>query len=406
MELKQAMEAATADLDVRPGFVGDVMAGARRRQTRKLVAVTAAVALLAGVVTGVVLTRSSTLPPDSGDHRLTAAPAGDLAGDADFVSRALATWNNGPEQSWRQAGQVKDLSAEANVFWAGTTPEGPAALVAQAVRLDGQSESRTVVGLVSGGNVVDREIDFGRESGLFQLGKERSTHIVQTLGSRVFWSVNPVRGGDGRLTRAWQEATGPGGVAVVSAKQSDRPVFVRGDTAPAPDDFTREPLTAREDKRPDNAFYPHPGLGWKGRLLAADLPEGAPLTPPARALSPDQELREKAFLDYAVGWNDIGAWMAHAWLPDGRHAEVIESLGELYGLIHRPDGEFSAAVLGGPVSAVEPMLVPLPDGQGTFVIRYGTRIGPDERPDAWLAPAGTTEVTVWEGDTPKVVPLP
>lgn len=48
MELKQAMEAATAELDVRPGFVGDVMAGGRRRHTRRLVAITAAVALLAG----------------------------------------------------------------------------------------------------------------------------------------------------------------------------------------------------------------------------------------------------------------------------------------------------------------------------------------------------------------------
>ncbi|WP_329789337.1 hypothetical protein V1227_34140 [Lentzea sp. DG1S-22] len=48
MELRSAMEAATADLDVRPGFVGGVMAGGRRRHTRRLVALTAAVALLAG----------------------------------------------------------------------------------------------------------------------------------------------------------------------------------------------------------------------------------------------------------------------------------------------------------------------------------------------------------------------
>ena len=69
------MEAATADLDVRPGFVGDVMAGGRRRHTRRLVALTAAVALLAGVTTGVVLTDSSPEPVVAADARLTATTA-------------------------------------------------------------------------------------------------------------------------------------------------------------------------------------------------------------------------------------------------------------------------------------------------------------------------------------------
>lgn len=404
MELKQAMEAATADLDVRPGFVGDVMAGARRRHTRKLVAVAASLALIVGVATGIVLMRPSSLPPDSGDHRLTSATAGDLAGDAGFVAEALATWNNGREQSWRQGEKVTDFTADANVFWAGTTPRGPAALVAQAVRVNGQSESRTLVGLVHGGNVLDREIDYGQESGLFQLDKERSIHVVQTLGSRVFWSVNPVRGADGRLTRAWQEATGSGGVAVVTAKQSEQPVFVRGDSAPAPDDFTREPLRASGDKRQTGPYQPYPGLGWKGHIPAVDPPEGSPWRPDG-ALPPEQLLRERALLDYAVHWNESGVWTVDAWLPDGRYVEVFEVSHELYGVIFQPNGEFSASLLGGKLTG-GPLVVPLPDGLGTIVAQYGGRVGPDERADAWLAPPGTTEVTVWEGESSKVVPLP
>ena len=92
MELKEAMEAATAELDVRPGFVGDVMAGGRRRHTRKLLAVTAAVALLAGVTTGVVLTRSSPEPVTAADARLTAPTSGDLSTDSRFIEQTRAVW--------------------------------------------------------------------------------------------------------------------------------------------------------------------------------------------------------------------------------------------------------------------------------------------------------------------------
>ncbi|SER21856.1 hypothetical protein SAMN05216188_10911 [Lentzea xinjiangensis] len=406
MELKQAMETATAELDVRPGFVGDVMAGARRRHTRKLVVVTAAVALLGGVTTGVVLTPTAAGPPDTGDHRLTAAPTGDLAGDRDFLAQALATWNNGQRQAWRWTEQVTDFTAPANVFWAANTPNGPAALVAQAVRMNGAPEARTVVGLVSGGNVVEREVDHGREVGLFQLGKERSTHVVLGLGEEVYWSVNPVRGPGNRLTRTWQRAEmEPGGAAVVVAKQSELPVFVRGGTPPASDDFTREPLRARGDQRPDTAYVAHPGLGWSTRQCASDPPPGV-RWPPERPPSPEDDLRRLALLDYGVAWSAVGEWRVCAWLPDGRYAEVFESSGELYGALYQPSGAFSAPLRGGGLSRGTPVVVPLPDGQGTIVVYFGAVIGPQERPHAWLAPAGTREVAVRQGDSSTVVPLP
>ncbi|HUQ54527.1 hypothetical protein [Lentzea sp.] len=406
MELKQAMEAATEDLDVRPGFVGDVMHGARRRHTRKLVTMTAAVALLAGVATGVVVMRHPVEPPGPDDARLTAAPTGDLADDSDFVSQALATWNNGERQAWSWTEHPTGSTAPANVFWAANTPSGPAALVAQAVRLNGAPEVHTVVGIVFEGNVVQREVDYGQEVGLFQLGKERSTHVVLGLGSQVFWSVNPVRGPGNRLTRTWQRAeTGPGGVAVVSAAQSGRPVFVRGDSPPAPDDFTREPLRAMGDQRPNTPYVHHPGNGWSSRQCATDTPSRARWAPD-RAPSPEQDLRRLALLDYAVRWDTIGEWSVCAWLPDGRYAQVFESDGEAYGALYQSSGEFSAPLAGGKTLRGEPVVMPLPDGQGTIVADFLGFIGPQERPYAWLAPVGTKEVTVRYMATSKVVPLP
>lgn len=406
MELKQAMEAATSDLDVRPGFVGDVMAGGRRRHTRKLVTVTAVVALLAGVTTGVVVTRSSSDQPVTADARLTAATAGDLSSSSEFIAQTLTVWNDGQKQGWRPYDNVTDFTTPPNVFWAANTPSGPAALVAQAVRMNDAPETRTVVGLVSGGVVLEREVGYGREAGLFQFGQDRSTYVALSLGSEVFWSVSPARGQDNRLTRSWQRAEmGPGGVAVVTATQQDRPVFVRGGTPPAPGDFTREPLRSVFDLRPERAFVPHPGLGWSGQECASAPPDGV-TWPGTKSPSPQSDLQKLALLDYLVTWDVTGEWSACAWLPDGRLAIVIEAYGDLYGGVYLRDGTFSAPVLGGKAVKDMPVVVTLPDAQGTIVADFDGRIGPQEHPHVWLAPAGTKEVTVRHGDSTQVLPLP
>ena len=406
MELKSAMEAATADLDVRPGFVGDVMAGGRRRHTRRLVALTAAVALLAGVTTGVVLTDSSSVPAVAADARLTATTEGDLSGDRAFISEAQALWGRSKSAGLRPYDNVTEFTGPSNVFWAANTPSGPAALLAQAVRVGDDPSPRVLVGLVAGGGVVQRELDRGQESGLYRFGPDSSTYLALGLGGKVFWSVNPVRGPDNRLSRMWREAeTGPGGVAVVTARQSERPVFVRADNPPLPQDFVSEPLRGRFAWRPDTAFVPHPGLGWSGRQCASDSPVEGPGWPAEKAPSPRGDLHQRGLLDYVVDWDATGEWSVCAWLPDGRYAEVFEAFGELYGALYEPSGSFSAPLLGGKAVKGTPVVVPLPDGQGTIVADFDGRIGPQERIHAWLAPAGTKDVMVRHGDVSSVVPL-
>lgn len=411
MELKEAMEAATENLDVRPGFVGDVMAGARRRHTRKLVTVTAVVALLAGMVAGVALTSSSS-ELTTNDVRLTAQPSGDLVGNNEFVDRSLRVWHDALTEPTLTRDGVTDVSADSRVFWTANTPGGPAALVVQPVRVRNSDHPQTLVGLVAGGTVVDREVAYaenGRERGIYQFGADDSTFVVLGLGKKVFWSVNPVRGADHRWSRAWKQAvTGPGDVAVLYAKPEEKPVFLRTDTPPAPDDFTRyeDRLISAKEMGLNKVVQPRGGLGWKEVMWASARQEPS-MPGTAQDRSPTTNLLKQGYLDYGRGYGSYTDWEVRAWLPDGRYAAVFETNGELIGALYHPDGRFDRILLGGPAvkGAPVPVRIALPDNQGTILADRGALLGPDEREHAWLAPPGTTEVTVLRAGETKVVPL-
>ena len=401
MELKQAMEAATADLDVRPGFVGDVLAGGRRRHTRRLVALTAAVALLAGVTAGVVLTRSSSAP-GTGDPRLTAATSGDLAGDERFIEGALMTWQNSVVR--QPTGQVTEVTGQANVFWANTTPSGPAALVVQEVRVRDEPAVQRLVGLVAGRVLVDTEIVQDRETGVYRFGQDDSTYVALGLRQKIFWSTTPARGPDNRLRREWRQAeSGPGDVAVVSAKPSERPVFVRAATAPAADDFTRETLQAKSGNHV-RAVGSQSDLGWSGQRCTSDSrPELNP-----KSAGPLRDLQERALLDYVDGDDSAGRWTVCTWTPDMHFVVAFESWGQVHAAIYDMTGVFIAGVVGGPAvkGAPLPVRVVLPNGQGTLVADYDAYIGPERRKDVWLVPAGATTVTVRRSAVEATVPRP
>ena len=118
--------------------------------------VTAVVALLAGVTTGVVLTRST---ERSTGPRLTAAATGPLAGDSEFIATASHLWGEAQNDEPRKRDEpVTEVSSKPNVFWTGQTPTGPAALVAQEVRVRTSDHPATLVGLVADSKVVDREV--------------------------------------------------------------------------------------------------------------------------------------------------------------------------------------------------------------------------------------------------------
>ncbi|MEU0882191.1 hypothetical protein ABZ345_26540 [Lentzea sp. NPDC005914] len=414
MELKQAMEAATADLDVRPGFVGDVMAGARLRHTRRLLTATAVVALIAGVTTGVVLTRSPSDPPVpgpvSGDARLTAATGGDQAGNAELIQRSLTAWG----KPTTIHNLVTEISPDAHVFWAGSTPEGRVSLIAQSVRLPGSTEPHALVGLVHDDTVVDQEIVYNnpgnqlsisREQGIYRLGSnENATYVVLSLGQKVFWSAKPVRGQDLRYSRQWQEAPFEDGVAVVTARPADKPVFIRTDTGPPTDNVNHDQdrIVPRQEARPQTTGQPQGGLGWRDAMWASSRQDL--LGPVILQKTVSDDLKQRGYLDYGL---PLMAWEVRAWLPDGRFAAVTETPDGLLGALYQADGTFERVLPGGPVvkGTPVPVRLALPDGQGTILADRGALLGPEERENAWLAPPGTTEVAVWRSGQQTVVPL-
>jgi hypothetical protein len=406
VELKEAMEAATADLDVRPGFVGDVMTGARRRHTRKLLAVTAAIALFAGATAGVVLTRSSAESPAASDARLTAAIGGDLAGETEFIQKSLAAWTIGTSV----ADRVTEVSPDAHVFWAGSTQDGRVALIAQSARVRSFTEPQTLVGLVRDDTVVDQEIVYkgAREQGIYRFGSdENATYVVLSLGQKIFWSASPVRGLGLRYSRKWSEASFCDGVAVVSAKPTEKPVFIRTDNGPPADDVTRveERVLPRQEMEQQKVMHPHTGLGWRDVMWASARQEPSRPGSSADKLVAE-DLKRRGYLDYDTPYL---LWEVRAWLPDGRFAVVTETNEELFGALYQADGTFDRVLRGGPVlkGTPVPVRLTLPDGQGTILADRGALLGAgtDEREDAWLAPPGTTEVTVWRDGSSTVIPL-
>ncbi|WP_394615951.1 hypothetical protein JNUCC0626_40550 [Lentzea sp. JNUCC 0626] len=408
MELKQAMEAATAELDVRPGFVGDVMAGGRRRHTRKLVTVTAVVALLAGATAGVMVTRTTETEP--ADARVTAAPTGPFADNADLLATAAHLWTDAQKEPWKPTEPVAEVTSPPNVFWTGQAMSGPVALVAQEIRVRNSARPATLVGLVADGAVVSREVvteeTKSREAGLYRFGPAGDQYVVLTLGKTVSWSLKADRGTDHRLSRLWASAPHDADGAVYTVVQpSDRPVFVRGDSVPKSDDFAQQAILG-SGYYPQGPFMPHPGVGWNGQQCATDGPPQPASWPGTNVPTAQQELQKRALLDYLVSWDSAGTWSVCAWLPDGRYALMFEAYGELYGALYRPDGTFSAPAFGGRAVKGQPAVLPLPDGQGTIVADFNGYLGPDGREHAWLAPAGTKEVTVVQQGASTVVQLP
>lgn len=150
VDVTRAMRAATDDLAVRPGFESRVLAGAiRRRRRRRVVVAGAALAVVLGAGASVVLTSPDgregpavAAPPVQNQWLLDGPTRGDLANDRAFLQRAEKAWAEGIKTS--PNGTAGAVTGDAHVYWAGNTPGGKVALVAQ------RAEYSVAVGLVAG----------------------------------------------------------------------------------------------------------------------------------------------------------------------------------------------------------------------------------------------------------------
>ncbi|ALG13299.1 hypothetical protein [Kibdelosporangium phytohabitans] len=139
-QLRAALRGATPDIEPRPGLTADVLRGGiRRTRVRRLTLTAAAFAAAALVTTTVTVGwQSLSKPVDPATKTLLRGPTrGDLAGDSAFAKDVLDVWEHKPKKP------AAKVVTRPHVFWAGTTPAGRVAVVAQ-----GTDKGDTVRGLV------------------------------------------------------------------------------------------------------------------------------------------------------------------------------------------------------------------------------------------------------------------
>lgn len=445
--LGRAMREATAELNPPPDFTSRVVHGGRRRQIRRRVGLAAGLAVLA-VLAGVPATMVRPAPTDDtgADPRLEQPTQGDLAGNRQFLDTAIRAWRAGTAVSHNaNRGLFDDLRGDPHVYWAGTTPAGPAAVVLQRTYLHPHgdltqanfNQMQTLVGLVATDPrdgalklVADQYHPDGMpEPGYFQFGPGDRTILVIDRGQPLYFSPAPVIRPDGTLVRTWTEMSIVDGVAMTQlpegAQPADARVLVR-DRPPAPGDKSEDGLLPLDPasgyleavdklRQGGNVVFQRPRQEHRLQWTQPDGPVlvgRSPQTPPDWRDVFHRELEKYGMLDIGVGAIGYGLWSVIAGLPDGRTAVVSEVQqgqhpSRLYAVLLDSTGKVQAVRAGSVVDpeAKLPVALRLPDAQGWVVAAYGSQLryrtssgGPwqDGGDNAALLPDAATEVQVGE----------
>jgi hypothetical protein len=426
--LAAAWREATDELRLPADFVDRVVRGGRRRAAHRRGRIVAGVATVALIVAGVALVGIARGGPTAtpSDPRLEEPTHGDLATDQAFIDRAVRAWRDGIKVSYNaDRGIFDDPRSAPHVYWAGTTPAGPAAVVLQRFYLHEHdnlsstdaNETQTLVGLVGSDPAGNRlalvgdqyRADGFPEPGYFLFGPGDRTVLVLRRDVPVYLSTRPVLDQDGRTTRQWQRLAFTDSVAVAQIPAEDDPDAVRlvaRTTAPEPDVKTWDGLLLLERA----SVYLQAAADIRaGRTTEFDQREnrlqwleyGPPVRvgqdPPAMD-HPDHVLNEALHdwgtIDLGLSTTYYGLWCVVAGLPDGNVALVSEVQQDdrpsrVYAVITDRAGTVLAVRPGNVVdlTAALPVVVRLPDGQGWVVASYGRQLAYRSAGGDWT-PAG------------------
>lgn len=340
---------------------------------------------------------------------------GDLAGDAAFVG--------GVRVAWRQYHEALELlsrmAGDTHIVWAGSTPAGPAAFVAQREEDAGSTGPQLYVGFVEsspgGLRVVDPVITFTPTAPdqvipAALLGNALDVLVVIDFGVPVSCSTELSYASDGRVARTFRPMPFVDGAAVVRVPpQGDRiSVALRADQQRVEthvDLVNVDRIKSRSGpEQPQVDHLEQRVLPGAGAVWPAD---------PAKAQDEASPWRDEALAPY----NDIGGfnktsvmpqWWIRGATADGRRlwvetltvwddpARVVAVLGRA--------GARPRVVYGGTMAKDSPLQVQLrlPDRQGVVVaakgatMRYRTRDGGWRKVsgDAALLPDTAAEVEV------------
>jgi len=451
VRLRERADSLADTVTASPDLAGRARAGGRRRLVRRragqAVAATCVCAalILAAVTSSAWLPHGSRPAPDTLATRVygqvgDSPTRGDLASDTAYTASALAAWAASHATSANaDRGIFDDLRGRGRVVWAGTTPAGPGAIVAQQAFLHRHSNLQ-----------LDRE---GLHTLVGFIGVDAQGHprVVADaypapgLPPALAWWVNPRRtvlavldvGEDLGLAASWNYR--PDG----TRSMSFTPLAFHDGAAIA--DFTpAKNRPAGSNKLPLDthsvqvAALPYRGISDVRAIANADPSldpacscqrvdrrlmwstgtpgqPGFPIAGTDRLPSYDSKPLDNAFypaldsrLHGPANVIDTSIWYAGGALPDGRVLLLGEEALEqepshAYLVIVARDGS-SAVVHGGPInpSSALPIAVQLPNGQGWLVAAKGATLSwrssggrwISAGPDAALLPARAVAVNV------------
>ncbi|MEU4531962.1 hypothetical protein AB0F49_27385 [Micromonospora ureilytica] len=406
-DVRGILHRATDDLVSPPGLLAEVRRGGRRRVVRRRAVLAALCAAVVAVpVAGVV-----DLPGNAGDPQI-ASPLldeptrGDLAADEGYLRQVREAWQRGTEQADDRP------RGEPNVVWAGRTPAGPAAYVAQ------RSAHGMTMGFVKPTadgprvgtltQVTDTGTD-GVEQAVL-LGPQRDVLLVLDSGQPVEFSPQLRYAPDGKIERTFEQVAFRDGAAVLSVPPQRTKLTIALSRTPVerrnamPIEGTSEVLFPGNKDRPAPPLIRHTLPGAE-QVWGMD-PAAKEVIAPTEALA--------GYLDPAGAHTHDGSprlWVYGA-TPDGGRllVETVQYDDEpsrVIALIARKYLPFEAvASTTADWSAPLPVRLRLPDNQGVLVAAEGSalsyRVGEGQWQDvgrnAALLPATATDVRVTDAN--------
>ncbi len=438
IDMRERLREASSTIETSRPLLDAARTSGRRRLARRRVTIAsvtiAAVAVGAALVPGQWNRLTNVIPTSGASDPLGVywrdTPTGDLALDSSFTSAALSAWTNGLSTAPdADRGVFDDLRGSAVVVWAGMTPAGPAAVVAQRAYLHRHANIaldhegiQTLLGFVGPGT-NDKPTLFsdsyaapgstaGRQVGGSVTADNRTFVILETdeaLAVSRHWLYS-----DNGTRRDWAPIKFHDGAASVSV-----------DGAATADDlrFAQLPFGGFDDIRfvsvagtmqstligsgegaltwpfekviPLNGSQTWPTTG----DAASDLDAIAAVVQPLL----ESRVANGSFSSGGTSFKIAGQ------LPDSHHVAVVQFQIDsdpvhVWAVITDSTGRNPQLIHGGVAdpSAALPVHIRLPDGQGWVVAAYGSTLRyrvaggqwVDVGSDAALLPAGATDVEV------------
>ncbi|MFI5729740.1 hypothetical protein ACIA49_06415 [Kribbella sp. NPDC051587] len=443
-DLKDRLSADVRDIEATPELLGRVRAGGarrlrRRRLTQLAVSSVAVAALGATAITGRAffdqvpdVPAASRITTDQYQFLMGGDTRGNLADDKAYLRQVAAAWKKAQATTYnKQRGVYDHLVGEPRVYWAGDTPGGRAAVIAQYSDLRNHANVQlnyegiqTVAGFVvddKNGHptvVADVYPDGGQlTTGLVATKGANRTLVVLDTGKKTGWSPERIYYDDGTSSRKYTPLRFKDGVSLVNLPADVRLPAVEVHTVP-PTGLTDQWLAnagANAGGEPTDRVVTHRlwedlnGASWPMTDGAEGLAKKAHQTLVQATMRTTDNFygaADSSWAGYGVSANGSAVYLGEQ--------QLDRDPTRIYAFLRSTAGK--TQLVSGPVDRQSglPVHLKLPDGQGWAVARKDGKLSYRTGGGAWstprdnalLVPDGSdVQVRVEAAGTTKLVTL-